>query len=542
MCTGSVYFPSPAELFTLLFGPNQQLPVVTICAMQIRERKQTAQSKQIAESEEKIESKQTVVSKQTAESCTIKGGCDLPSPSVHLHYSPEQHTKGRQPYPSSTNFTMRRLDGNQARQDVSLRGPSHGVPLQGPTPTSRVPLQVQNQGASLTGPQSTSSVPAPPSKTLCSMTRAAATGTSAPVRSTKSPGAPPALGARPKGPPLYRQGEKKNTAATRGTSVLPIGRPVRRQVTPPTAPTDKKQNMRPTPSRAGSLPRPGPPSHPQPPAPSTSAKRQAPTAKVPPSRTLHSMTWAAAASGTSAPESSARQAGAPPTLGARPKASRHDVLTGMRQANDELHPFIKCITINPISLCIIGHTWCLTALRSLHRIVTSEGNHGACDKEILHQKIDKQIERADDLASEIYFKHEEVHSYGHSYSTWPGEPCHYCGKDSGHDIDHYSTHLTSGSFEDPTFQKLCPESTSDCDTCAIWNDEKCDPNTSDWIDEQICISYEEMLANPNGETARRYHNGERERDIEIQEIENRKAEEEGRKPLLIHIRDYWPSP
>ena len=59
----------------------------------------------------------------------------------------------------------------------------------------------------------------------------------------------------------------------------------------------------------------------------------------------------------------------------------------MSGQNSSIHPFIWCITIKPVALCIIRNTWSVTALRSLHTIVSEEGDHQACEKEEILKKI-----------------------------------------------------------------------------------------------------------------------------------------------------------
>ena len=65
--------------------------------------------------------------------------------------------------------------------------------------------------------------------------------------------------------------------------------------------------------------------------------------------------------------------------------------------NSSIHPFIWCITIKPVALCIIRNTWSVTALRSLHTIVSEEGDHQACEKEEILKKIMDKIEVLTDV-------------------------------------------------------------------------------------------------------------------------------------------------
>ena len=69
----------------------------------------------------------------------------------------------------------------------------------------------------------------------------------------------------------------------------------------------------------------------------------------------------------------------------------------MSVQNYSIHPFIWCITIKPVALCIIRNTWSVTTLRSLHSIVSIEGNHTACDKEAILEKIMEKIEELTDV-------------------------------------------------------------------------------------------------------------------------------------------------
>ena len=150
------------------------------------------------------------------------------------------------------------------------------------------------------GPRSTSSAPAPPARTLRSMTRAAAAGTLAPGSSARpewgiptgqgarQPGAllpgslpkpqgappprpvarppcaprpgpgskpqgapPPQPGARPLNAPQTRPGARQIGAPTQGSSALPRVGPVRRQGSPPTAPTPKRKDVGATPPQPG---------------------------------------------------------------------------------------------------------------------------------------------------------------------------------------------------------------------------------------------------------------------------------------------------
>ena len=117
-----------------------------------------------------------------------------------------------------------------------------------------------------------------------------------------------------------------------------------------------------------------------------------------------------------------------------------------------MHPFIWCITIKPVVLCIIEHTWSLETLRSLHSLVSTEGNHRACEKEAILKKITEKLEVATEHAEIILTSHNDPNDR----NEWPEEPCHLCREDSGHNVDHYSTHITTGEHEDPSssFQDL----------------------------------------------------------------------------------------
>ena len=66
------------------------------------------------------------------------------------------------------------------------------------------------------------------------------------------------------------------------------------------------------------------------------------------------------------------------------------------------------------------------------------------------KKITEEIEESSELAEEIMIHHNE-HSFGR-HGDWPEEPCHVCDEDSGHNVDHYSTHITTGDYEDDCFQ------------------------------------------------------------------------------------------
>ena len=69
----------------------------------------------------------------------------------------------------------------------------------------------------------------------------------------------------------------------------------------------------------------------------------------------------------------------------------------MSGQNSSIHPFIWCITIKPVALCIIRNTWSVTTLRSLHNLVSIEGDHTACEKEAILKKIMDKIEELTDV-------------------------------------------------------------------------------------------------------------------------------------------------
>ena len=121
--------------------------------------------------------------------------------------------------------------------------------------------------------------------------------------------------------------------------------------------------------------------------------------------------------------------------------------------NSTMHPFIWCITIKPVALYIIKNTWSLETLSSLHSMVSTEGNHRACEKEEILKKITEQIKEATDLAETILI----THSADPLVLDWPEEPCHLCREGSSHNVDHYSTHITTGEFKDESFQDLLGE-------------------------------------------------------------------------------------
>ena len=113
-----------------------------------------------------------------------------------------------------------------------------------------------------------------------------------------------------------------------------------------------------------------------------------------------------------------------------------------------MHPFIWCITIKPVALCIIEHTWSLETLRSLHSMVSTYGNHRACEKEEILKKITEKIEESRKL-SEIIFK-----SHNDGWYDFPDQACHLCQAYPGHNVDHYSIHLTSNDRQEPRSELL----------------------------------------------------------------------------------------
>ena len=67
----------------------------------------------------------------------------------------------------------------------------------------------------------------------------------------------------------------------------------------------------------------------------------------------------------------------------------------------------RLITIKPVALCIIEHTWSLETLRSLDSIVSTEGNHRACEKEEILKKITDKIEVIE-LAELEALRHDDL--------------------------------------------------------------------------------------------------------------------------------------
>ena len=141
-----------------------------------------------------------------------------------------------------------------------------------------------------------------------------------------------------------------------------------------------------------------------------------------------------------------------------------------------MHPFIWCITIKPVALCIIEHTWSLETLRSLHSMVSTYGNHRACEKEEILKKITEKIEESRKL-SDIIFDSHNFDGMGvapeYSEVCGPDQMCHLCRgilrprcdekvPGLGHNVDHYSIHLTSKDRQHPRL-KLLGQKCDECD-------------------------------------------------------------------------------
>ena len=119
-------------------------------------------------------------------------------------------------------------------------------------------------------------------------------------------------------------------------------------------------------------------------------------------------------------------------------------MPGNCDGNNELHPFMKCITTTPIAIHIIKNSWSLTALHSILHFVNTNKH---CDQDVLRCLITGRIARATDLATIIWVKH----SMGRQ--GLPLETCHIgtltsCHKAGTHSVEHYSAHLRSGSCRD----------------------------------------------------------------------------------------------
>ena len=99
-------------------------------------------------------------------------------------------------------------------------------------------------------------------------------------------------------------------------------------------------------------------------------------------------------------------------------------------------------------------------------------------------KITEKIDVATELAQGIMINHNE-NSAG-DINDWPEEPCHVCEEDSGHNVDHYSTHIATGDYEDPRFLELLvgmgPYYISSCDSC--------NSRADNWLDFKV-RSYDE---------------------------------------------------
>ena len=140
-----------------------------------------------------------------------------------------------------------------------------------------------------------------------------------------------------------------------------------------------------------------------------------------------------------------------------------------------VHPFIWCITIKHVALCIIEHTWSLETLRSLHSMVSTYGNHRACEKEGILKKITEKIEESRKLSDIIFNSHND------GWYDFPDQACHLCQAYPGHNVDHYSIHLTSNDRQEPR-SELLGYGYLDCRECDEQRDKMMyDPGFPPWF-------------------------------------------------------------